>query len=405
MKKQLFSFLMVLALVVLAGTSAMAQFGTGTAPADPRLISIGATAQFSIANDGTQAVNVNWEVFDATVADATAMGNTLPTAANATTQYNFVTSLTNPAVIDPDQTGLAAAGTSTAYVKWIGTPANGVFVVQATATTSGTNTCVSIRRFYVSIFDFAVRVYLSDADGSNPVSTDKSTCNTWSGRVIANSLATPAVPELELTHITTPHGDYLNNEGGSGVAKFTDTYFRVDIELLTGAPANFGIEDFKWRLRFSTPTFSGMSIWSIRNTVAPNNVYARFSAEGGNAFIGDEGTATSAITALTTSNDWSGTNQNELFFPAATGVTDGTKTGSYVFRVRTHNNLGQADMIYAIQAELAQLEFQATSDYNNGTKVHSSNAGNDPKLVDATDNTGTQTIQQGPATGIIDIVD
>jgi len=392
MKKHVYSLVMLLALVVLASTSAFAQNGTGLTPSSILLVANGSTTQFSITNGSTFAADVNWQIWDATTAEATGFTTTLATSANSTSQYNFVTSLIDGTVIDPDVEALAAAGVSNCFVKWLGTAANNVYVVQALATTDG-GTCVTLRRFYVNVFNFDVQVYLCDADGSDPVSTAKSECNSWDGLVVANSTTTPAVTTLDGGEITSPHATNVNVN--SGVAKYTDTYFRVDVSI-TGAPTGFGIEDLKWRYAMTTPSASGLSIYSVRNIIAPNSVWSLFTSESGNRYLGDDDSNTAPTGTVAS---MAGT----VYVPAATGVADGTTTGTYVYRVRTHNNLGAADMVYDVQIDQVDLEFAGADSFNDGTKVHTSSAAAFPKLTDAADNTLTQTIMQTPASSVISV--
>lgn len=402
MKKQLFSLVMLLALLIGAGASANAQNGSGLTPSSIYMVAVGATTQFQITNEGTFAADINWEVFDATTAQADNYTATGLTGATAVSQYNFVTGLTNPAILNPDADALAAAAVSNCFVQWISTPANNLFIVQATATTDG-GSCVTIRRFYVSVFNFNVSVFLvADATGASPVSTDKTQCNSWDGLVIGNSLTSPAVATFEGTEITDPHANYTNNDG-SALLKYTDTYFMIRFNITGTPPANFGLEDFKWRLRFETPDWANMSVWTISNVTAPNSQFASFISSGA-ATIGDAGAPASEITALTSANTWTN-GMNELVFPQIGGAVQAVAQSDYVFRVRTHNNLGQAAMVYDINLLRAELEFDvATNNFNDGYKVNSNTAGTNPEFTAATEITGNQTINQTPATTVIDIL-
>ena len=139
MKKQLFSLVMMLALVVIAGSSAWAQ-GTGEGTLDdPNFEFAGSTRTFSLTSSTPSSGSTSWQVYTTTA--------TYEADAAATT-----------AVCDP------VSGTGTSFTTQWTADATGRYIVRVTEETS--NSCTTIRDFHVLIADFDVYVYACDIDGT-----------------------------------------------------------------------------------------------------------------------------------------------------------------------------------------------------------------------------------------------
>ena len=119
MKKQLFSLVILLAIIFGFSSNLFGQTqGTGLTPTSIRLVAIGSKSTFSITNDGESAVAVNWEVWDATVAEATGFSSTIATAALEDSHYNFITSLTVDTEVNPDVATLAIDANSSMTIRF-----------------------------------------------------------------------------------------------------------------------------------------------------------------------------------------------------------------------------------------------------------------------------------------------
>lgn len=398
MKKQLFSFLMVLALVVLAGTSAMAQT-SGLLPGTAKEIVRGSTVRFEVTDASAGAgiaTTHDWDVYTiATTANLNAAG----TAATAATDYSFVT----------DQTGTTVAGASTttvAFIKFLTRPAAGnVFMVEYTGSSAGT--CSTKRRFFLSVFDFNVDVVLSDNTGAliagYNADADHSECSTWDGNVIQNGTT---ADYFEGADLTAPHADYVNN-GNDNEPKYTEKYFAVTITL--SGNSSMDLDDIKWRFRYSLfddiATATDVTADADLSLFGINSQTTGAAFGSGGAQVG--GTNDAAVTIVASAFD-----ANSGVYVAPTSGTAGAanvtadQTATYVFRVRTHNILGGNDQTWGIRLDEVQLETTtASSDYSNGRKVHSAIAvaGVDVALTDG--RTDTYTIRQTPATGVIRVQD
>lgn len=379
---------MVLALVVLAGTSAKAQTGLGLVPTDAKEIAIGSSATFSVT-PGLATNNFLWNVYEVASADIQANpGMALATSVAGTK----ATIATNTAA-------------STLVTFYDDQNANNMFVVQCTETEVAAGGCSTIRRFYVTIFNFDVEVIAlgiqpTTAPGAPADWTTAAAqveCNTWSGTVVANSTTTPAVAVLDGTAITTPHANYVNYEGTGGVAKVTESWFAVRITLTSG-----NLNNFLWRFQYSLPG-SGMSLYEI-STAEPG---VTFAAVGGNNYW----RAATPDAALATPTTWAGATLDgtqTIYVPKRADATP-SATATYVFKVITHNNLNAADMVYAVNIDRVQLEKgDATSPtaYNNGEKFLAANAvAGQAQLDGALDVSATTTINQSPSTSIIGVTE
>lgn len=366
---------MVLALVVLAGTSAMAQ--AGLTPAVTYEVAMGSTATFSV-NDNSTNSTYAWDVFE------------LATA--------HVVGAADGASVAATKVSIATPTAYTTTIKFYDDPAAGnLFVVQCTETETATGTCSTKRRFYVSVFDFDVQVIAlgtsntppADATAWGVAATVQADCNSWSGDVIKNSLNSVMAAAM--------YADSVNNATNTEL-KLTDTYFAVRIHL-TGATLN----NYKTRIQWSMPSAANLEIYAIEALDA-TATGPKFSAEAGTTTW----TAANANSAITEPTAYVGdvyNSEQTIYFPkTASADTEVVK----VFRVRTHNLLGASDMVYDVRVDRVQLEKTAETAYNNGEKVHASTT---PavttlaRLDTNKDNTETTTIRQSPATQIIGVAD
>ena len=231
--------------------------------------------------------------------------------------------------------------------------------------------CSTIRSFYINIFDFNVDVALvDDALGSGAdFNGDKAAvCNSWSAKVVTNDKSAAQIALMNQALINNP----TNNNN-----KVTSSYYEVTISL-SNAPAGVTLANYKWRFLYSIPAFM---------------------AEGGSSSITATPTTALAISAFA---DNVFTGNNAVYVPASA-------TSTYIFEVQTHNILGQlAPMIYSLQIDEVQLETGANTEYNNAEKLNAavitahSYTGR-TALTDGT--TGTRTISQSPATGVVTITE
>jgi hypothetical protein len=153
MKKQFFTLVMMLAIVVLAGTSAMAQIGIPTS-ADTHFT--GSTHTY-------------------TVADHSAIGNTyawaILTASGSPT-------LVSGAAADASHYSITGGNTSNAFTfEW--TPAaSGYYSIQVTESNESTrNSCSTVRQYFVLVIDFDLHLFASTSAGVEiSAAADLATC-------------------------------------------------------------------------------------------------------------------------------------------------------------------------------------------------------------------------------------
>lgn len=404
MKKQLFSFLMVLALVVLAGTSAMAQTtANGLTPGTARLAVVGSVSTFSVLEAGNPAT-YSWDVFEiasSAAYDAAGGATVVPTKA----------------AFRLDATGATGGSSTTAtvYVQWLSAQTAGnVYVVEATSTStvagSGNATCTTKRRFFVSVFNYTVDIVLCDASGNSietstpfAAATQQAECNSWAGRVIRNLTSGATPTEFEGDLLTLPE-NYANTVDGLAVSatspnKTTQTYFKITVTL-TGAPNSFDLEHLNWRLRYTLSDKTDLSLYEIKlHNATPAAAAVSFaSASGSNTITGVTGD--DFVLAIAAS-DFAA--NSAIYFKAVGDNPTGTlTTADYIFQVSTHNNLGAKDMLYRILIDQTALDLQGDAAYNDGYKYGvisgTQVAINKPE-------TETRRINMSPATSVINIVD
>lgn len=366
MKKQLFSLVILLAMVLVGGNA----FGqTGITRTTPYAMVVGSVGHYQVADAGgaTAATTWAWSVYDV-ASDAEAYATNGGTLCGATS-YRFVTALDNLAG--------GTSNTNSVYINWLAAPA-ATYAVQC-ITTNGN--CSTTRRYFVYIFDFTVDVVICNADGTTEYTAPRTDCNTWSGLVVGNDVN--SINPFEGNPITQPHASYINATGG--IAKITPTYFKVTIALVT-PPAGFDLSDVKWRFQYSFPTATNMSIYTISQATA------NFTAEAsGTHTVG--GAAENAVYPVPAGN--------YVYIPAASGTPI---TQEYVFTVNTHNLLSQDNMIYTVRLDRVSLEFDvaAGTAYNDGAKIWTTYGSGEPLIGAANELSTTQTINMSPATNVID---
>lgn len=168
MKKQFFTLVMMLAIVVLAGTSAMAQDGTLASP----LFQINNSAHtFSVT--AIAGTSYDWDVFHADNTDASA-----------------------------DVTSVSGSTSNTYGHTW-GVGATGTYYVQVTQT-SATGGCTTVRRVYVTVVKFDVLVYVSDNAGLNlETATPYETCGAGTTANYGDIGTIPAATAFGQTYANT----------------------------------------------------------------------------------------------------------------------------------------------------------------------------------------------------------
>lgn len=395
MKKHVYSLLMVMAIIGLARTTAWAQAGDGLTVSTALEQAVGSTTTFSFLQTGA---NITWTVLQAD--DGTYAPGGATAAAASGTHFNWVTDATG-GTVDGD----GFTDEATAYVKWLSAPTAGntIYIVRMEETTG--DGCSTIREVYLSIFDFTFDVFLSDASGNSIEGTAATTiCNTWDGTLVANEQVAPrpVVASYQGAEITTNHADYSNNPTDDDV-KLTPTYFTVSIEITSGA---VDFNSLSCRLQYSLPTQTALNLYSIE---AETGVL--FNSTAGSELI-QAGAATGDLTvaALAAGNY---ANNNTFYIPGRTdGVGSGVQSVEYTFEVLTHNNLGQADMLWGVRIDKLDLDFvtenlgEYGTTFGNGTKINNAVTATytaDTPLAAGVAVSEDMTVQQSPATPIITI--
>jgi len=388
MKKQLFSFVVMLALIVFAGTSAWAQGPTanGLTPATPRLAIVGSVSHFLQVETGDNDATYVWTILE--MDPAGGLEGTGTSTVN--TGGRFVTSA---GVV----TG-ASTTSADAYIQWLKAPgtSGNVYAIECTATTStvGQGTCTTKRRFFMTVFDYDVDIYLSDnAGGKLNLDADLTDCNSWASQILANTIEGTQITN---PHFATTHNGNLVTGTPAGIEKTTTTYFTV--EITTSGPA-VALSTLNRRLKYSMPTATAaLSLYQIDNI--GSNSRAQFSTiSGANLITGAE-----VLTIATTGMDAGG--NDIVFIPAGGSATTSEK---FIFEVRTHNNLGAAQMVYNMQLDQTAVALQpsgtlANTDFNDGIKYNAAMSIPDAQtLKDGV--SGVRTIQMSPASSVITITD
>jgi hypothetical protein len=362
MKKQLFSFLMVLALVVLAGTSAMAQQGDGLAPSTAYWAIEGSVTTHTITPDGS---STTWNILIVDNTDAS-IGQA-GTAATVDSDYKIYT----------------AGSASSISVRWLKSAgANKLYAVEAVETADAGG-CTTRRRSYVGVFGFDVDVLLTNSTTGADADADAdfTDSNSWCGDVVTSSLTGAQIAAADASLINNPT---------NGEVKTTDTHYRVVITL-TNAPTGFSLNSLKWRLKYSLQNTQSVNVYGITSLDGAN-----FGGETANATIGNSGN--------TGTIDFTSAANNMIYFPRRADGT-GVSTYDYDFTITHHNMLGAASTTFQIRIDEVNVEYGAGTQYDNGTKMNTATVATTglPTLADGI--TGTQTINHGPATTTILITD
>jgi len=377
MKKQLFSFLMVLALVVLAGTSAFAQ--AGLTPGNTYEIAIGSSATFEVASQTGNTYD--WDVFELA--------------------SDHIVGAAKTASVDGSKVTIASPTSNSTLITFYAMPSGtNVFVVEVKEQESAANgSCSTVRRFYVSLFNFDVQVIALSANVDAAPATPAGTaftgsypalaeCNSWSGDVIKNTIDSLMLASMRADSVDNPT---------NGHSKYTDSYFAIRLYLEGGASLANYRSRFQWSM---DSTSTSTSIYSMSVVNGP----ARFISENGSADWNSSGT-TAAIATPTAWADANFSTEQTMYIPRQTGTAEAIS----VVRVRTHNLAGAADMKFNMKIDRVQLEKDATAGtYNNGEKYnnHTNAASTTVARLDGSkDISSSITIRQSPATAIIDVVD
>jgi len=402
MKKQIFTLVMLLALVVGVGSRAFAQ-GDGLTPTTALEQVVGSTTTFTFGQ--TAASTIVWEVLQAE--NGYLPGGTT-VAATSGTHFDWVTDATG-------QTTQASPTVNTAYIKWRSFPTDpyDFYIVRMTETEGSSENCSTIRELYISIFDFTFDVWISDASGASVEGTpeDLIRCNTWSGTLVANQTDAaaaanplPAVPDvdpLDGAAINTAHADYVNNPT-QRLLKVTPTYFTIHIEIIGGTR---DFNDIALRLQYSLPTQTSLDLYQIR-ALDTNIKFNSTGAGDDNVIVAADAVSNLAIDALAPHTY---TGNNTMYIPARNDAS-GTevRTIDYVFEVLTHNMLGEADMIYNAMVDKVDLDFEAAgafgSTFGNGSKINyavRATYTNETSLAQDVAVSSNMTVQQSPATPVI----
>jgi hypothetical protein len=340
-------------------------------------IAIGSSATFTVPVQGTNTYE--WDVFE--LASTHVVG--APDAAT---------------VVGTKVTLSAATANSTIATFYAMPESGNLFVVQVTETEpAGSGSCSTVRRFYVSLFNFDIQVIALAANTGVPATPlgtafsgsfpELAECNSWSNTVIKN--------EIDSLMLTSMRADSVNNPTDSDL-KYTDSYFAVRLYVEGGASLANYRSRFQWSM---DSTSASTSIYEIEVVDGP----ARFAAEGGSDIWASAG-PTAAITTPTAyaAGTFDG---NQTFYIGNVSATEAIS----VIRVRTHNLAGVADMEFNMKIDRVQLERDATGGtYNNGDKynVNTNAAATDvARLDDNKDISFPIVIRQSPATPVIDVLD
>lgn len=321
---------------------------------------------------------------------------------------DFVTALGSSTTFNPDGDADAATST-TVYVKFYEAPAAGnVYAIQVSEFegedgAAADAECISIRRVYVSLFDFEVDVYFCTSTGDTTgiyagTASDGNMAfkNNWDNSIIQNSLSAAWL------NANNPALDTLNNDV-SAYGKGDTIYYAVEVEF-TGLPSDYDLNQIDWRYRYSFPT-NGFSLNRI-------NALALFDgATDTPTFNGESDTESSwgddasgnpiyngeLTFPLTT--DYS--EQNCVSVPLITAASDSKHSAKYVFEVALHKDFPETvDNQISVSIDEVQLRMGGT-EYNDGTKDNDGLTTNDIDLLDGA--TGIQTIYSNPSTSVITI--
>lgn len=389
MKKQVINLMMTLAIVFGLSVSAMAQ-NDGEFPDQTYELAIGSSANFDV--DSVAGNTYAWVVYEAAITHTVGATTGLADASGKTT-------IANPTWASTD-------------IKFYGMPdTDNLFVVEVTeAEPVADGGCSTVRRFYVSVFDFDIEVvafnvnydFITMPDLSVPtdaVFTALDTialedCNSWSGDVVSNYISDALIQSMQ--------ADSTNN-ASIGENKYTDSYFAIR----TTIQGTSTFSDYRARFQWSMDTLNDASIYQIEVVDGP----AMFASESASPVTLWTSGAFNAAIDNANLTDWAdGTfNSNKtMYIPKQ--ASDPTSVISLV-RVRTHNLAGEPDMQFNMKIDRLQLEKSdsGTDDrYNNGEKFNNETNTADTevaRLDTKRDISASITVRQSPETTIIDVTD
>ncbi|MDA3881067.1 MAG: hypothetical protein PF436_11825 [Prolixibacteraceae bacterium] len=261
MKKQVINLMMTLAIVFGLSVSAMAQFEIGESPGNADLFVVGSVGEFSVTR-GESGSQLVWSLYNVNTADDIGAP---PVSDAVTTAVELVTDRTGATQLGDGQTVTQTGTDYIVFVEFKSEPATDqVYCLEVREIAS--NECISIRRSYMSVFDFDVDVYWC-ADAAADTSAAPFTGNakngsvtdtiSWHNKVINNTMdqawLTTGNGDLEADSVNNPYdGDY----------KIDSVFFAVEIEM-TGAPDLYTLENLKWRFRYNAPNAANDSIYEI----------------------------------------------------------------------------------------------------------------------------------------------
>lgn len=235
---------MVLALVVLAGTSAMAQTGLPASPVvgsvtNPKIYLSGATDSLKIVR-GVAGSEISWKLYfgsdnTGTLADGTKLDLTAhPTWTNTQTGPVF-------------------------RFKWTDTAAGNYYLeMTETDQRSGRTCAVTVRGYHIFIMGFDVAIYASNAAGDSLALSALSDC----GGPTYPAFLNDAVMNVDGTIRT----DILNTSGNPATNGF-------DLKPIIGTHATRATRYYTARVHFDTPTsgsFTNPAVGSVKMDIKVN---------------------------------------------------------------------------------------------------------------------------------------
>ena len=398
MKKQLFSLMMVFALIVGLNVSTWAQGNTLDATSawtdfdgyyynDPTFMIQNSVRAFEVTVHGTNTFT--WNVYTVDITTGTATAATDDTDFSLWSDAGATTSVT---------AGAATASQNSIYVEWLTVSApNEVFAVDVIETNSITGSCTSHRRLYVLVYGVDMDIIASYSDGSEKT-TNLLDCNIWSGDVIGNHLTADQLDDQD--------GSFTNHNGTVLKNKYDTIYAHVSMagslnDWITGSTlpggaatsilAATGVDDFRWMFGYTISTDAGGTAFdpaadgSILSVTADEAIYFDTEDTGDN-FLGTDMNNSPTLTTVLAAGDMTGT----VYVPA--GITEFTLT------IAVHNLFNQTTSpsvsFEGANLALERSAFGGDASFNDGGESDETN-----------NQSAVQTIYASPATPIITITD
>jgi hypothetical protein len=320
MKKQFNYLMMVLAMVILAGTSAMAQDGLSVATAVWHLP--GSTHGLSVA-DGHTNTAFSWAVESIDCAEAAA-SETLPAFTGGSE---------------------ATASATFTYPE----DAAGIYRFTVTENTTGDGACSTTRQFFTAIMNIDVVVLASDNTGAEIAGLALSSCNDYTLLNGSDLVGNENTDDNTNSLGTWQEGTLYNERWVDVTLTVSDNTGCIPDE----APANAPVAtDFAWQFDY---TVAGT------NFITPDNFIGMQAASNidgtGNVTYTDGTSATSVITVE----------------KGVTGFTIPLR--SYIRWGTTDVDADQA-FTFTVDAGTTALDDDATLDYTDGTEPSTANGNN-----------------------------